>query len=236
MSQYDKVLNEIIRLFREDDEKDRKSKGLNKIRSDLEGMQYRRQFDDFYSSVINSMGIAIRADFGRLLDSPIASIFVNDVERQHDFLNDYLVLPHALAKLLDYQTNSRGRNADVGKICNLLALTGIPRGLEKGVTIDETKAEFAKAYLILMTGLKSLNIVNAPFSKDGITTSDFLYWLIYDKSCGELNLNMLIELAEATEGSFGDFKSFIVAYWKIRSVSPDTSVSFFYSEILPNIR
>lgn len=236
MSQYDKILNEIIKLFREDDEKDRKSKGLNKIRSDLEAMQYRRQFDDFYANVTNSMSIAIKSNFARLLDSPIASIFVNDIERHHDFLNDYLVLPHALAKLLDYQTNSRGRNTDIAKICNLLALSGIPRGLEKGVTIDETKAEFARAYLNLITGLKSLNIVNAPFSKDGMTASDFLYWLIYDNSCGELNLNILVELAEATKGSFGDFKSFMVAYWRIRSVSPDTSVKFFYNEILPNIK
>lgn len=235
MSQYDEALNEIIKLFREDDEKDRKSKGLNKIRSDFEALQYRRQFDDFYANVTNSLSIAIKSDLGRLLDSPRASIFANDIERHHDFLDDYLVLPHALAKLLDYQTNSRGRNTDISKMCNLLALTCIPSGLEKDVTIDETKAAYRRAYLDLIRGLQRLNIATAPFSDDGQITSGFLYWLIYDNSCGELNLNILVELAEATKGSFGDFKSFMVAYWKIRSVSPDTSVQFFYNEILPNI-
>ena len=121
-------------------------------------------------------------------------------------------------------------------MCNLLAISAIPQGLEKGVTIDETKAEFARAYLNLIAGLKSRNIATAPFSDDGQITSDFLYWLIYDNSCGELNLNILVELAEATKGSFGDFRSFMVAYWRIRSVSPDTSVKFFYNEILPNIK
>ena len=65
MSQYDKVLNEIIKLFIEDDEKDRKSKRLNKIRSDLEAMQYRMQFDEFYTNATNSMSNTIKSDFAR---------------------------------------------------------------------------------------------------------------------------------------------------------------------------
>lgn len=238
MSQNDKVLNEIIRRFREDDEKDRKSKGLSKVRSDFEALQYRRQFDDFYSDVTNALSAAIKTNFGRLLDTSLASIFINDIHltKYHAYLDDYLVLPYALAKLLDYQTNSRGKITDIAKICNLFALANMLGSLKQGTTMDETKYEFVRAFQSLVVGLKNLNIQNAPFSEGGTQIGNFLYWIIYDSSSGELNLNILIDLAEATKGSFGDFKTFLTAYWRIRKASPDTSVKFFYNEILPNIK
>src|SRR5215207_10529891 len=90
MSQNDKVLNEIVRQFREDDERDRKSKGLSTVRSDFEALQYRRQFDDLYSDVTNALSTAIKTDLGRLIDTPLASIFINDIHltNYHAYLDD----------------------------------------------------------------------------------------------------------------------------------------------------
>lgn len=235
MDKYNETLNMIVHQFREKDEKDRKSRGLSKTRSDIESIEYRNNFDAFYTSATNDLINSIKSDFGKLPDSLLASDFIDmDMTRYHDFLDVHLVLPHALAKLLDYQTNLRGNNADIAKICNLFALTAVTVAA-KASSIDMTKIKFVRAYQALLKGLENLNIHKAPFSNIGLITSQFLYWFIYDGNSNEPNLNILVDLAEATKGSFGDFKSSIVAYWLIR-INPNTSVKFFNSSILPNIK
>jgi hypothetical protein len=240
MDNYNEVLYIAINQYRREDEKDRKSKKLSKTRSDIEAIELRKYFDTFYVNITNQLTNSLRSNFGRLPDSPLASTFINEIDwsRYHDFLDLHLVLLHALVKLLDYQTNSRGNNTDIAKICNLFAFTAYPHvmGDSKKFTIDQTKIEFVRAYQALFKGLKYLNILEAPLSKIGVKTSRFLYWFIYDCNIGDLNLNILIDLAEATNGSFDDFKSFMVAYWDIRKTSSNTSVEFFYREILPNIK
>jgi len=236
MDKYNKNLNMIINQFRENDEKDRKSRGLSKTRSDIEAIEYRNNFDTFYTSITNELINSYKSDFGKLMDHPSASIFINDIDmtRYHDFLDDHLVLPHAIAKLLDYQTNSMKNNFDIGKICNLFALARI--GMNKKLPIDESKERFLRAYQSLVNGFIKLNVVEGLYGNIGIITGTFLYWLIYDCSSNELNLNILVDLAEATKGSFYDFKCFIAGYWEMRRINPVTSVKFFYSDMLPNIK
>lgn len=236
MNKYDQVLNTIVDVYRKDDEKDRKSKGLSKVRSDFEAIQYRRHFDECYHKATNDLALVIKSGVGELSDSPIASSFAHiDRINQHDFLNDLFVLPHALTKLLDYQTNSGGKIDDIAKICNLFALTATVHTFDYAGS-ENTKLEFARAYFKLIASLKSLNIATAPFSDGGMKTTNFLYWLIYDNSSCQLNLDILIHLANATKGSIVAFKIYLSAYWLAKSSDPYTSVKFFYSEILPNVK
>jgi hypothetical protein len=237
MDKYDETLNMIFKEFKEKDEKDRQSRNLRKIRTDMEAIEYRNYFDNFYTDVTNNLINSIKSSFGKLPDSPLASTFIDVIDKTMylEFLDTHLVLPHALIKLLDYQTNSRGRNSDIAKTCNLFALPWVMSALGNAAA-DKTKREFIKAYSSLINGLKNLNIYEAPFSQSGIETGNFLYWLIYDGNNNELNLNILIDLAEATKGSFSDFKTFIVAYWLIRRIRPNNSVKLFYSNILPIIK
>jgi hypothetical protein len=70
----------------------------------------------------------------------------------------------------------------------------------------------------------------------GIQSGLFLYWLIYDRKLRTLNLKLLLDLAEATRGSFGDFKTYIVAYWVLKKLNTADSVAMFYGTLLPSIQ
>jgi hypothetical protein len=222
MDEYNKLLNTIVDGLRKKDEQDRKSKKLSSVRSDIESILYRNHFDTFYTEITDT----IIKPYG-ILELSAPFVFGEmDINSYHKFLNDHLVLPHAIAKYLDYQTNSRGINTDIAKICNLLAL--LKRASEK--------PDIGKPKIVtLFNGLKEFSFGSA-FSQNGMETGFFLYWLLYDDNCRNLNWNILIDLAEATKGSFGDFKNFIFAYWTIRAGSPKESVKFFYEDLLPHIK
>jgi hypothetical protein len=72
MDKYNETLNMFFHRFREKDEKDRKSRGLSKIRSDIESIEYRNKFDAFYTSVTSDLINSYKPDSGKLPDSPFA--------------------------------------------------------------------------------------------------------------------------------------------------------------------
>jgi hypothetical protein len=241
MDTYNELLNRLIEIYTEQDEKDRISRKLNKTRSEIESIEYRNYFDNFYQDVATDITNSITSSISKLPNSPLDllfsrlhSVYSNEIDmtKYHAFLDDHLVMPHAFSKLLDLQTNLGGKSTDMAKLCNILAIANIG-GFGVKITNDE---QFIKSLQHMITGLKNLNIYDAFFSEGGTEAGFFIYWLIYDKNKGELNLKILIDLAEATKGSFSDFKTYIVAYWLTRKGNSSTSIKYFYDDILPNVK
>jgi hypothetical protein len=231
MTDYDDLFEAEFRLLIEKDEKERKSKRLNKRRTDFEAIEYRKSFDNFYVGAVNDSINFVKTNLGKIQDSPRASSYSEiDFLRYHDFLQTGIVVPHALAALIVYKTNSRGEFTDIAKICNLMAIFNAlllnpsqepPMVLELGKMIGR-----------LTSGLESLNIHEPFFSNPGIWLGGLLYWLIYD---GEfLNLDMLIDVARGIKGCVYDYRTRIVGYWAAKSIGKD--VQEYHSNTLINIK
>jgi hypothetical protein len=62
-----------------------------------------------------------------------------------------------------------------------------------GKISDEAKLQFICAYKSLASGFANLKTGETVTSQQGFIKGDFLYWLIDDESCNELNLEILIK-------------------------------------------
>jgi hypothetical protein len=226
MSEYDeKVLLGLKKLIRKDEE-DRKSKKLKKSRSDFEAIEYRNYFDSGYKKIIDEYVKSILHDYGTFPNPNSSdSLYVDKIQMLdlHEYLSRVLYLPHVVTKVIDHKTHNGGKYIDIGKICNLYTLTVSSPGRFGTNTI---KNEFARAFSKLFKWLNDNNILEAFFSKRGIETSLFLYWLIYDNDKKIINLNILVELSEAAKGSFSDFKIYVVGLWLLRRINPSKPIDY----------
>lgn len=225
MSDYDKKLRSMVNVLKKGDIKNRKKAGLKKKRTDTESITFRKRIDDFYDSTTKKLNSAIDEEINRLPEKETSNIYSNEIHssRYHEYLEEVLILPHATAKFIDYATNSRGTYLDIAKLCNLFALA------QPVSTDSESTPKYTNAFGRYILGLKELGIIS-PVSEVGLRSGDFLYWLIYDENTFSLNLQLLIDIAEKSKGSFGSFKSFIAGYWLVRNT--ENSQEFYYKTVL----
>lgn len=226
MNEYDKNINLVCQTLIKKDEDDRKSKKLQKFRSELEAIEYRDYFDNSYRKISEEFVNSALHDYGAF-PSPNSknSLYLQNIEMNkiHESLSRDLFLPQAISKVIDYKTHNGGKNTDIGKICNLYSIIG---SLGQGLGLDKTKIEFAKAGINLIKWLTDNSIMEVFYNNRGFETQLFIYWLIYDNDNKKLDLNMLIEFSEASKGSFNDFKMYLVALWMLKRIDPFKTIDY----------
>lgn len=234
MSQYDDEFNQLYSILLKKDEEDRKTKNFSKYRSEMEALEYRIYFNDSYKQIAEAFINSVISDYGTF-PSPneFDNAFIHNIQtgNMHNFLSSHLVLPHATTKILDYKMHNGGLNTDFGKVCNLLTITAI---FTWELRSDKTKSEYAKVYNSFLVWLYQNKILDTFMSPRGVETSCFLYWLIYNNDKKTLNLDIMVDLSEATKGSFTYFTNYMFALWTLRRINPNKTLD--YSAIMEGIR
>ena len=234
MDQYNNQLNQIYKILIKKDEDDRKSRKLQKSRSDIEAIKYRMDFDEYYKKYSDEIVNSILHEVGTF-PNPISersdTYYKVGMQNIYERLDPILIIPHAIIKVIDFKTQSGGKSTDIGKVCNLYALCDL-LALGEALKFD-IHLECARALQHLIQFFNTNNISDVFFSKRGFETCAFLYWLIYDNDKKILDLNMLIQLSDATKGSFTDFRSYMVGFWLLKNTNPFKTIE--YSSIIQSI-
>jgi hypothetical protein len=168
MEQYEQILAHVVDKLRAEDQRARKSKRLSKERSDIEAMGTRKELDSFYDKVAMDIVGSLKSEVVNLPGLASASLYAEGVHdtRMHEFLDEHLLNPHAIAYFIDYLTGSRGNNLDLAKACNLFALSVPPVG---GVHSER----YRKSLGALLRGLGEFNLVNIATARWGYRAVSF---------------------------------------------------------------
>lgn len=229
MGSYERKVDLYFRKLKKADRKSRRKNRLRKVRSDVEAMEYRRKFDEYYDNTIGEFIRVIEEENMGMPNPGPNKAFSETIHttRYHEYLEERLAVPHALAKFLNYATNSRGQYQDLAKFCNILALTP---AVGQGDNVEYPRS-YKEAWYSHVAGLKELGIITH-LSEGGMKTGIFIYWLIYDLKTSRINFQLLIDVADKTKGSFGDFKSLLSGLWLLRKSNSEDTMEFYYDTIL----
>lgn len=224
MKNYAKTVNKLFKYAKRKDRKRRKKVGLSKTWNDFESLEYRKKFDEFYVNITNELMNALAKEVGQLPESINDSHYSKEIQKYmyHENLEEVLLVPHAMAKLIDYRTSLGGTYLDIAKLCNLSAY------IYPIDTLSFPTPKYDMAIASLLIGLKELHLLPL-YSKQGMLSALFFYWLIYDTKSKMLNNKILVDIAEKEKGSFINFKSHLFGYWSYRSFGGEED---FYSVFL----
>jgi hypothetical protein len=232
MSRYDDLVIEVTNKLIKKDEDARKARGINKTRSEVETIKYRTDFDRLYNEFVDKVftPFHINNTFPLPLGSDTFEKF--DLLGMHPFLDDMLMLPDAISKVINYKTANGGRNTDLAKVLNLYALTmAVFEGLKKNPSFE---TQLALAFKDFINRTTQDSIMGAFFSERGMQVRIFIYWLIFDREKRELDLNLLLALADAAKGSFQSFKTALVPIWGLKQLNAETTKIYEIIEAVKN--